>query len=199
MDAFSHYRTNSDLIPIISTWWIIIREPLYRIINDLCNGGGKTLNSALTLMYAVYNLHYVSGNDYIGLSEYLDAFLNLGDAATKAGWSAADDLHRDLMIADLCKNGNTHIELFTKLKTWQDAMAVGVTISDATLKDIKAGKDALNKRYLAGLYVQRAGKRFANYRRKQNNSYAVGNDNYAHDVTQAYHDGAMATIVYPEE
>jgi len=43
---------------------------LYRIVNDLCNGAGRTLNCTLTMLDTVYyNMHLIKGSEYSGLSE----------------------------------------------------------------------------------------------------------------------------------
>ena len=64
-------------------------------------------------------------------------------------------------------------------------MAVGTTLTAALLKFINEGKETLKQPYLAGVYVRRAGNLYTNYREK-NYIYAVGNNNYAYDVTQAH-------------
>ena len=65
-------------------------------------------------------------------------------------------------------------------------MKIGTKVTEEVIKKIDLGKNALNDRYLAGVFVRRSGEHYTNYRREQSNRYAVGTDNYAHSVTQAY-------------
>jgi len=159
---------------------------LYRIINDICNGSRRNVNCTLTLLDTVYSLYLVKGSEYSGLSEYLDVFTKLSEAAIKAGWFVADERLRDMMIADLKSSGKSGSYLFKKLEDWKDALKIGTKVTEEVIEKTDLGKKALNDRYLAGVFVRRAGERCTNYRREQSNQYTIGTDNYAQSVTQAY-------------
>jgi len=112
----------------------------------------------------------------------------------KAGWSVADERLRDMIIADLKSSRKAGSDLFKKLEDWKDAMKIGTKVTEEVIKKIHLGKKALNDRYLAGVFVRRAGKRCTNYRREEINQYAVSTDNYAHSLYTSIHcNETMAT------
>ena len=77
------------------------------------------------------------------------------------------------------KNGKiTHP--YAILETWKSAGW------ETLIEDSRIGMEYLNKKYKAYVFLRRSGTTYYEYRKKLENDYTEGHDNYADDVTETY-------------
>ena len=122
---------------------------LYQIIQKICHGSDHNENCLMAAMESVYNFHLISGDGYTDLSSHLEAFEKRYDVVEKTGWTFATEAVCDYYILELASKNMHSCEAYKFFMLW--------AVKGADSEDIKLGKEILNKKYKAYVFLKRAG------------------------------------------
>ena len=99
----------------------------------------------------------------------------------QTGWNFGTEKFRDKLMKELSANKNGKItHPYAILEKWKSAGWETLTENSCI------GMEYLNKKYNAYVFLRRSGTKYYEYRKKLENDYTEGHDNYADDVTETY-------------
>ena len=171
---------------------------LYTIIGKICNGGNVGENPFRTFLESLFNFLLISGDRYDNVGDYLDQFEQRAKVAEREGMKElfASDQLRDLCMSSYENRKDTNDDVYIALTNWRAADKAGVikpeTDADGSdleierLRMIAIGKDTLNNKVKAMVYLKRSGTKFEAYRRELDNDYTKGHDNFANDPSMQH-------------
>jgi hypothetical protein len=136
---------------------------LLEIISEICNSTTTISNFTMRMMEANYNLHYINGEG-MDLSKYITVFTERTKVAEQCG--------NDYSTKDA--------QLAIAVEAYKDRRVKGY-------KDIVArAKVTAHERYLAFVFLKRAGYKYEELRIKLENDWSSGVSSYPETVNDAY-------------
>ena len=163
---------------------------LWLVIARVCNSNNVGENPIRTFLESMYDVLMIQPEDDVGV--YLDNFQQRRRIAEKDGMTqmfASREL-RDSCIESYEQRKDIFGDMYGILQAWQVCEKNGpmkaIADEEDRLNSIAIGKEALNEKVFAMIYLKRSGHKFADYRDSLDNDMAKGNDNFADDVFQQH-------------